>query len=574
MKYKLIGKNNYFDVLETVLNNRGITDVKRYLKASNNKDEEHHYSLLKNIDKAVDCIVNHIEKDSKIFIQIDSDFDGQVSAAMTYLYLKQLKPNLVINWRNQTGKQHGIKSEYVSDGVGLVIVPDAGSNDTYEHRKLKERGIDVVVIDHHEIEKESEYAIVVNNQDGQYPNRHLSGSGVVYKTLQALDDKLRVDFAEEYLDLTALGLISDMMSMIDYENRYYVHQGLSNINNLFFKELFKEQEYSIKGIISPTNVSFFIAPLVNATIRAGSKEEKDQMFRAIIDDGTSEVFYERKKENESLIKNTIRMMKRVRQQQNKEVDASVEVIREKIEEKNLLDNKILIVDVGDSLDKNYTGLVANRLLNSNDVKRPVMLLRYNQQHDSMSGSARGYSKGHIKDFKQFIEDSGYFSFQAGHSNAFGCSTSLDKLIEFNEYVNEKYKDVDFGSSEYEVDFIIPSKNLQSNVIREIDNNKHLWGREVDEPIIAIEKVEVERRRIGVIGQNKNVIKFGYKGIEYIKFGADKSEVDALTSGSPMDMLTFNVIGKCSINEFRGNKTPQIIIEDYEIVETKERKLIF
>src|SRR5699024_8222260 len=132
----------------------------------------------------------------------------------------------------------------------------------------------------------------------------------------------------------------------------------------------------------------------------------------------------------SLIKNTIRMMKRVRQQQNKEVDASVEVIREKIEEKNLLDNKILIVDVGDSLDKNYTGLVANRLLNSNDVKRPVMLLRYNQQHDSMSGSARGYSKGHIKDFKQFIEDSGYFSFQAGHSNAFGCSTSLDKLIEF------------------------------------------------------------------------------------------------------------------------------------------------
>src|SRR5699024_10483574 len=160
-----MGKNTYFDVLETVLNNRGITDVKRYLKASNNKDEEHHYSLLKNIDKAVDCIVNHIEKDSKIFIQIDSDFDGQVSAAMAYLYLKKFKPNLVINWRNQVGKQHGIKSEYVSDDVDLVIVPDAGSNDIYEHRKLKERGIDVVVIDHHEIEKESEYAIVVNNQD-------------------------------------------------------------------------------------------------------------------------------------------------------------------------------------------------------------------------------------------------------------------------------------------------------------------------------------------------------------------------------------------------------------------------
>src|SRR5699024_2843040 len=135
-------------------------------------------------------------------------------------------------------------------------------------------------------------------------------------------------------------------------------------------------------------------------------------------DGTTEVYYERGKTNETLVKNTIRMMKRVRQQQNKIVDESVLKIRERIEDKNLLDNKILIVEVTDMLDKNFTGLVANRLLNSKDVKRPVLLLRYNEKDGKLRGSGRGYDKGYIKDFRQFLEDSGYFDYAQGHASAF------------------------------------------------------------------------------------------------------------------------------------------------------------
>jgi len=63
----------------------------------------------------------------------------------------------------------------------LVIVPDAGSNDIAEHKKLRDRGIEVLVLDHHELESANSIACIVNNQLGDYPNKSLSGAGVVFK---------------------------------------------------------------------------------------------------------------------------------------------------------------------------------------------------------------------------------------------------------------------------------------------------------------------------------------------------------------------------------------------------------
>ena len=69
----------------------------------------------------------------------------------------------------------------------LVILPDSSSNDYEVHQKLSERGVDVLVIDHHEAEKISEYACVINNQLCDYPNKALSGVGLVYKFCKYID---------------------------------------------------------------------------------------------------------------------------------------------------------------------------------------------------------------------------------------------------------------------------------------------------------------------------------------------------------------------------------------------------
>lgn len=511
---------------------------------------------------------------TEFLFRLIPDVDGYTSSAILIRYLHRVNPNLDISWRNQEGKEHEIKSNNVPNDIDLVLVADAGSNDIEEHKKLLDRGIDVVVIDHHEVEVESEYAIVVNNQLGDYKNRDLSGAGVIYKVIQALDEVLGVSYADDYLDLVSIGLIGDMMPLIDEENRYYITQGLNNIKNPMLKQLFQEQEYSTKGVVSPATVSFYIAPLFNAVVRTGTIEEKNQVFEALLCDGSKEVYYERGKKNERLITNTIRMMKRVRQQQNKIVDKSVEKINEKIDEKNLLDNKLLIVEVTGLLDKEFTGLAANRLLNDKRIKRPVLLLRYDEESGMLRGSARGYSKGYIKDFKQFLNDTGYFEYVAGHANAFGSSIEKNKLIELNEKINKRYKDVDFGSSVYEVDFILEGNNVPKILIETIDKNYFLWGQGVEEPLLALENIQIERRNFKLIGAHKNHLKFTYGGTEYVKFFIDDEDKKRLIEGNATEMIVVNVIGRASINEFRGKRTGQIIIEDYEVVRVKERKMVF
>jgi single-stranded-DNA-specific exonuclease len=99
-------------------------------------------------------------------------------------------------------------------------------------------GYDILVLDHHEADHYSEYAVVVNNQlSKNYENKALSGVGVVYKFLSYIDQCRGTDYAREYIDLVALGEISDMMNMETVENRFLCEYGLNNITNKFFSEL-------------------------------------------------------------------------------------------------------------------------------------------------------------------------------------------------------------------------------------------------------------------------------------------------------------------------------------------------
>ena len=136
MKYKLIGDNNITDPLETILKNRGIEDTKKFLSIS--KKNVIPWNKLNNIDKAVDCLLKHIENKSKIFIQVDSDFDGVSSSALLINYIKEVFDDVHIEWRLHKGKEHGIILNTIPADVNLVIIPDAGSNQYSEHKALSD----------------------------------------------------------------------------------------------------------------------------------------------------------------------------------------------------------------------------------------------------------------------------------------------------------------------------------------------------------------------------------------------------------------------------------------------------
>lgn len=497
--------------------------------------------------------------------------DGFTSAATLISYTQKVFPEAKIKWRLQEGKEHGVIVSEVPEDTDLVVIPDSGSNQLEDHKLLKEKGMDVIVLDHHDCSVESKDAIVVNSQiSPDYPNKHFSGVGIVYKFCKALDDKLGINHADHYLDLVAIGNIADSIDMRSLETRYYVEKGLKSLKNKFIKALYEKQSYSTKGKVNMITTSFYINPLINACIRIGEMEEKEQMFRAFLE-VDEEIYYDKKKIYEPIEISTARMIGNIKNKQTRLRDKGMEAINERIEEKNLLNNKILIVNVTDILHKNLTGVVAVKLAEA--YKRPTILLRQRDPDKPiLNGSIRGYEKSAVKDFKEFLLETKKFTMVEGHPNAAGCEVGFEEVVVANEIMNEKLKDETFDSDIYEVDFTISGDKLKKNFVLEVAKMEHVWGHKVDEPLLAIKNIEVNKEDIQLMGKHKNTIKIVYKGIEYMKFFSSEEVYESLVSQG--DRLVIDVIGKCSVNEYNNEKKPQIIIEDFEVTKTKKKELLF
>ena len=155
-------------------------------------------------------------------------------------------------------KQHGLSDciDKISNHYSLVICPDSSSNDYEYHKQLFHKGIGVLVLDHHLADKVSEYAVVINNQLSDYPNKELSGVGVVWQFCRYIDKMLDTLFfpappspryADEFLDLVALGNCGDMMSLHSFETRYLITKGFKkeNIKNPFIEYMIDKNAFPL-----------------------------------------------------------------------------------------------------------------------------------------------------------------------------------------------------------------------------------------------------------------------------------------------------------------------------------------
>ena len=562
-KNNLIANESF---LKDFLKERNIKDLELFLHPS--KNELHDFMLLDNIVTAAQCLIKHNKNNSKIFIQIDSDADGYTSAAIIYLYIKKLNPTIDICWRVHDGKQHGLIVETIPEDVNLVIAPDSSSNDYKQHKELKDKGIDVIVLDHHmSDEGYSENAIVVNNQLSEfYPNKSLCGAGVTYKFCCCLDQILNCNYANDLIDLAAIGMIGDMMELCDLETRYIVNEGLNNITNLGLMGMIEKQSYSMGGKITPTGIAFYIVPLINALIRVGTMEEKEVLFRAFIEPNEEVPSTKRGHkagDMETVCGQAIRVCTNAKSRQDRQKLKVYENLDFKIQKLGLDQNKIIVVEVeeDDEFDNTLTGLVAMQLVTK--YKKPVCVVRENPD-GYLRGSARGVNHGPIADLRQFFMDSGFFEYATGHANAHGVSVHKEKLQNFLMYANDKLKDVDFNENVYEVDLITKGDNpYLSVIIEELASLNEIWGQGMEEPLIVVEDIHLTKKDIQTIGANKDTIKFTINGITYIKF-KDETFLEKLNKNITMNIT---VLGKANLNEFMGNKTPQVFIEGYEIFDT-------
>ncbi len=567
-------------LVERVFANRGIDpqNVEHYLHTTDADILDP--LLIDNMEEGAKMLVQHIAQNDNVLIQVDSDCDGFTSAAGLINYLNCLFPGFVqnhIKYRIHTGKQHGIIVDTVPADVKLVIAPDSSSNDYEQHKLLKEKGVDVLVIDHHEADKVSENAVVINNQLCNYPTKSLSGVGMVYKFCCYLDRLMGVNYADKIIDLVALGLVGDMMDLRDFETKHLVVRGINEIRNPFLKEMIKKQDYSISraGGLCPFAESFYIVPQINATIRMGNADEKLMLFESMLDYRALEQVPSTKRgckgQVETRVEQACRNCTNIKNRQTKARDASLNTIEHTIEENNLLENKILIVKLGPecATDKNLTGLIANQLMAK--YQRPVLLLSQttDEEHGlAWMGSGRGYDKSKFTDLRKFLKDSNLVFLAEGHANALGVGIADDKIDEFIEYSNYALKDLNFTPC-YRVDFIFSGSDYRSKDIIDIADLKSIWGQGVEEPLVAFEHINITKDKVQLMSRDKNpTLKITLpSGMSLIKFGSSEEEYESLCSDS--GCVTINVVGTCNKNEWNGVITPQIMIEDYEIVSTQQ-----
>ena len=577
MKTKLYSKfDENTPMLNRVLINRGvpINELRHYMNTTD-RDINDFLSLGEDdLKQAAVHLCNTIQEDKSCLIIVDADCDGYTSSAILINYLHHWVPSWTerkLKWFLHSGKQHGL-SDCIQEALcyDLIICPDSSSNDYDYHQRLSDARIPVIVLDHHEAPEKSQYATIINNQLSDYPNKDLSGAGVAWQFCRYLDDMLEDNYANELLDLNALGNCGDMMSMLSIETKHLINKGFltENIKNPFIYHMAQKNAFKLGNEITPMGAAFYIVPFVNAMVRSGTQEEKDILFRAMLNhkafEKTAEIKYNKPTGKEiTVAERAISVCEAVKRRQTKVETDTMEFIEKKIKENNMMEHKVLLflLEPG-QVDRNVAGLVANKIMAK--YQRPCCILTRvdNEGILSFQGSARGCDKVGITEFKDICAATGYTMYEAGHQGAFGLGILEDNIENFVNATDLSLADMS-DEPVYYIDHIFHGNDVDCNQILEIANHPELWGSRMDEPYMMIEDLVVTNDMVNVYEKKTNTLKITLpNGLALIKFNITDDERDMFKGDG---CIRLNIVGQCRKNEWMGNVSAQMEIKDYDII---------
>ena len=411
-------------------------------------------------------------------------------------------------------------------------------------------------------------AICINNQLSDYPNKDLSGAGVVWQFCRYLDTLLNKDNAYQYIDLAALGNCGDMMSLRSIETKHIITEGFKqdNIKNPFIYGMADKNSYSLGGRITPIGAAFYIVPFINSMVRSGTLEEKQLLFDSMLKTKAFNSVPSTKRghllgETERIVDQALRVATNVKNRQTRAQDAGMDLIEKKIKENNLMEHKVLLflLEPG-QVDPNIAGLIANKIMAK--YQRPVLMLIKHKEfyaenvaidkiptidaNISYRGSARGYSKSGIDNFKDICEETGLVEYATGHQNAFGIGIREENIEDFIKKTDESLKDLE-SEPLYYVDYIFKGVDVKPETILEIADLDDLWGQDIDESLICVEDLKVTKDNLTLMSPDKKpTLKITLPNkISLIKFGSSQEEYDRLYTDG---YISLNVVGTCNANE--------------------------
>lgn len=566
--------------LSQVLLNRGIplSDIKKYSLASMQDVSSPLDFGGELIKSGIKMLINNINKNAKTLLIVDCDVDGNVSSAVLLNYLHNIFPSWTENQIDcyfHSGKQHGLNDciDYILKGkYEFVLCPDAGSNDSDECKKLKDLNVDILILDHHDFDKPNPYALIINNQTGytDYPNKALSGVGVVWQFCRAIDEMMNVNYADKYLDLVAIGLVGDMMDIRSIETKALIQEGLKKLSNPYLYYMAQKNAFKLGSEITPIGAAFYIVPLLNAIQRSGTQEEKELVFNSMLE---YKAFIEipstkrghKPGELEKIVTQAVRISTNVKNRQTRVQDAALESLENKIETENLLNHKVLLLllESNSNIPSEIRGLIANKFMAK--YQRPCCLLTKDED-GNYSGSARGCSIAGVTDFKQLCLDTGVTEYAVGHPNAFGLQIKVNNIQTFIDKTDIMLKDMS-DEAIYWVDYLFEGQDCNPQVVLDIAKMSSYWGSELDESLIGIKGLKVTANMVDIY--NGPTIKISLNnGINIMKFNASEELCDKLKYNNN-GFIELDIVGNCNANEWNGEITPQIFIKDFNIIDSSK-----
>ena len=357
------------------------------------------------------------------------------------------------------------------------------------------------------------------------------------------------------------------MDRTNVETNYIMMEGLKNIHNVGFRTLIESQSYSLKEKavypyrgLTPIDIAFYIAPLINAITRVGTIDEKETMFYCFIEpnkDVKSTKRGAKAGETETAAEQTARVGKNAKARQDRLKEQALGLIDFKIQKDCLDENNIILVELdnSDNVPQELTGLIAMNVVSK--YHKPVMIGRRNNDNE-IQGSIRsdGNFAG-LPSFKKFLEDSKLLTYTAGHDNACGWGLNGNKLDSLIKYANTHLHAEDFENC-YLVDYILKASDHNEELLASLASHPEYFGNHIEEIKIVVEDIPL--MNVMAMGTNKDSMKISYNGIDYVHF-KDTDFIDEVMSDRTKKLTVY---GRCNLNDWMGHKSVQVFIDDYEL----------
>lgn len=510
-----------FEIIEAILDGRGITDISDFLKPT--EDDMIPFEELKGLDEAYQIIDDAITMGERFLVLADVDADGCSSNAIITRYLRKCGADVecVIN----DGKKHGAEDFDLKllDGIDVMIIVDSLDNDPTTYKRILDTGVKLVVFDHHLPEQRLFDAgldfVLVSSVNG-YPNEQLSGAGVCLKFVQYCDYQNLTDYSDDLWVYGAIGLIADMSSMAEPENRYIAYRGLAQFRNPMVQKMVGNYTFDSQS------VSFSIGPLVNAAMRMHQNEKAMNVFLA---------------EDEDEIDELVKNLKNCREEQNKVVADLLNGLLEQGESQ--LDRKCMFFMLDNDTDAEITGFIGNKLLAM--YQRPLFILKI--KDGQYAGSMRSVG---TENFLEVVNGTGLCLCQ-GHPNAAGAFIDIDKFEQFKEVVEEELKDVEF-SVNITADIELTPSQINENLVKQLNAINRISG-EGFPPVKVL--VRTNNYEVSTFSTKKHLKIIDETGVIIVKWNC----MDWQTLGNDGEIVAVGVLA----NPFYGrNKFLQLTVDEY------------